>query len=85
MPETVYLLCAATSFLCAALLAASYRRRRTGLLLWSMLCFVGLALNNVLLVVDLMIATQVDLSLLRSSIALVAMVLLVVGLIWESR
>ena len=43
MSEIVYLLCAATSALCAALLVRSYRRSRSRLLLWSCLCFVGLA------------------------------------------
>jgi hypothetical protein len=85
MPEIVYLLCAITSALCAALLARSYRHNRTRLLLWSTLCFVGLALNNLLLVVDLMVVTNVDLSIARQLTALAALMLLVIGLVWESR
>jgi Family of unknown function (DUF5985) len=67
------------------LLLRGYRRSRTRLLLWSALCFAGLALNNALLIFDLVIVPGVDLSVLRSSVALAAMAILVFGLIWESR
>jgi hypothetical protein len=85
MSEIVYLLCAATSTLCAVLLIRSYRRSRSRLLMWSCLCFVGLAINNSLLVVDLMVVHSVDLSYVRQGTALGAMVLLVIGLIWEVK
>jgi len=85
MAEAVYILCALTSLFCAGLLIRSYRARRTRLLLWSSLCFIGLALNNALLVIDVMLVPNTDLSWLRTSVAAVAMVLLLVGLIWESR
>lgn len=85
MAELVYLLCGATSTMCAVLLLRSFRTSRAKLLFWSALCFVGLALNNVLLFVDLVVVPQVDLSLLRSGIALAAMVVLLAGLIWESQ
>jgi hypothetical protein len=85
MAEGVYLLCALVSILCAGMLLNGYRRSRTPLLFWSSLCFVGLAVNNVLLFVDLVIALDVDLSLLRSSVALVAIMALLYGLIWETK
>ena len=85
MPELVYLLCAATSALCAALLVRSYRSSRSRLLLWSCLCFVGLAVNNGLLVVDLVLVQSADLSYLRQGTALASMSLLVIGLVWEAR
>jgi hypothetical protein len=85
MAELVYLLCALTSLLCALLLVGGYRRTRTPLLLLSSLCFIGLAANNALLFVDLVIATSIDLSAFRSATALVGVTLLVIGLIWESR
>lgn len=85
MAEGVYILCALTSLFCAALLIRSYRSQRTRLLLWSSSCFIGLALNNALLVVDLIIVPEVDLWLLRTGVSVVAMVCLLVGLIWESR
>jgi hypothetical protein len=84
MAETVYLLCALISVVCAALLIKGYLANRTTLLFWSSLCFIGLAANNVLLFVDLVIAPDVDLSLLRSSVALAAMIVLLYGLIWEA-
>jgi len=52
-PTAVYLLCVVTSTLCAGLLTRSYLRSGTQLLLWSALCFMMLALNNLLVVVDL--------------------------------
>lgn len=85
MAESVYVLCALTSLFCAGLLIRSYRAQRTRLLLWSSLCFIGLALNNALLVIDLIVVPSVDLSALRTAIAAIAMLLLVVGLIWETR
>ncbi|MBA3541000.1 MAG: hypothetical protein H0T79_15420 [Deltaproteobacteria bacterium] len=83
MAEAVYVLCALTSVLCAGLLARGYRRQRTRLLMWSMLCFVGLAVNNILLVVDLILVPSFDLSLVRTATALVAVLLLLIGLLWE--
>ncbi len=85
MAELVYLLCAIASVLCAVLLFRSYRLTRTRLCLWSSICFAGLALNNILLFVDLVLTPTFDLSLLRSGIALIAMVTLLWGLIWEHR
>ena len=80
----VYLLCAATSAFCAILFVRSYQRTRTRLLLWSALCFVGLAINNALLVLD-EATPAVDLSVSRSIPALVGVGLLLFGLIHDSR
>lgn len=85
MPEFVYVLCMVTSMLCAGLLLRSYRKTRGRLLMWSSLCFVGLALNNILLLVDLAVVPTIDLRLVRSGSGIVALVLLLVGLVWESR
>lgn len=85
MAETVYILCALTSVLCATLLIRSWLRIRVRLLLWSSLCFVGLAINNVLLFVDRIVVPDVDLALVRSSTALFAVSLLVAALIWERK
>lgn len=67
------------------MLFQAYRRSRTPLLFWSSLCFAGLAANNGLLFLDLVIVPQVDLALLRSFVALGAMSVLLIGLVWESR
>ncbi len=83
MAVLAYALGVSTSVLCAVLLIRSYRKRRTRLLLWCSLCFVGLALNNLLLFADLFIVPDMSLDTWRSSVALVALVLMLVGLIWE--
>ena len=80
----VYVLCALTSAACAALLLRGYRRARQRLLLWSGLCFVGLALNNLLLVIDVRVAPQTDLSLVRTLPALAGVALLLYGFIWDA-
>jgi len=85
MAELVYVLCAVTSIACAVLLLRGYWRSRMRLLFWSGLCFAGLALNYVVLFVDLVIIPSVDLSLVRSGSALIAMLVLLFGLVWESR
>ena len=85
MAEAVYLLCALTSIACAALLYRGYRASRTRLLFWSSLAFIGLALHNVLLFVDLVVVPEVDLFYWRTGVALVSMLVLLYGLIWESR
>lgn len=83
--EAVYILCMATSLFCAFLLFRSYRTARSRLLLWSTLCFVGLAISNALLVVDLMVLPHIDLRLVRSGITFASAMALVFGLIWEMR
>jgi len=85
MAETVYVLCAATSIVCAWLLLRGYRASRIRLLFWACLCFVFLAANNVLLFLDLVIFVRIDLWWLRTSIALAGLVVLVCGLVWESQ
>ena len=84
MAESVYILCAATSVLCAWFLWRRYLASRTQLLLWSSLCFLGLAINNCLLFADLMLVPDIDLSLLRHLTALLALSVLVYGLIVDS-
>ncbi len=85
MANVVYSLCALTSVVCAVLLIRGYVRSRSGLLLWSSLCFLGLVVNNLLLVVDRIFVPDVDLHTLRLGSAVVAMALLVYGLVWESK
>jgi hypothetical protein len=80
----VYTLCALTSLTCAVLLLRAYRRARQRLLLWSGLCFSGLALNNVLLVIDTRFVPDTDLSLVRTLPALVGVSLLLYGFIWDA-
>lgn len=81
----VYALCMLTSAACAILLLRGYRRSGFRLLLWSGLCFVGLAINNVLLFIDAQLLTITDLSVWRTVPALGGVVILLYGLIWESK
>ena len=83
--KAIYLLCAVTSLLVAVVLLRQYLRSRTRLLLWSLVSFAVLAVNNVLVYVDLVMYTGVDLSVYRSAAGAAAMAIMLVGLIWESR
>jgi len=86
MVGVIYGLCALTALLCAFLLLQAYAKQRYRLLLWSGLCFSGLAVNNLLLVIDkLVFPTAVDLSLWRTATALIAMMVLLYGLIWDAE
>ncbi|HEX2689273.1 MAG TPA: DUF5985 family protein [Kofleriaceae bacterium] len=67
------------------MLVRTYRVQRTRLLLWSSLSFVGLAVTNALLVIDLMVVPEVDLLAIRITVGAISMLLLLIGLIWEVR
>ena len=86
MAELVYALCALTSLACAILLGRAYAASKQRLLMWSTLCFAGLFFNNCLTFLDLAIVpTSIDLHWLRSSVGLLAVALLAIGLIWETK
>jgi hypothetical protein len=85
MAQAVYILCALTSLACAVLLLRGWRASGATLLFWSALCFGGLAVNNVLLFVDLIVLPDVDLRAVRNGVALVSLALLVQGLVKEAR
>jgi hypothetical protein len=82
---TIYILCLLTSLACAWLLFASYRRTRHRLLFWSGSCFAVMTVNNVLLVLDKLVLPDVDLVPARLITALIAVVLLLYGLIYEKE
>jgi hypothetical protein len=82
-PGAVYGLCLLTSAVCAALLIRSYGRSRQPLLLWSAACFSLLAINNLLVVLDMVVLASVDLSLARQLTSLAAVGVLIYGFIWE--
>ncbi|HUZ13714.1 MAG TPA: DUF5985 family protein [Caulobacteraceae bacterium] len=84
-PVLIYLLCVATSALCAGLLARAYFRARTRLLLWTAVGFAFFALNNLLLAIDLLLLPAVDLSLWRQAAAGLGLLALLYGFIWEVR
>ena len=65
MTGIVYVLCAATCLLCAAMLLRGYKRTRVRLLFWSGLCFLGLMIDNIILYVDVVVVPDVDLAVWR--------------------
>ncbi len=83
MAAAVFLACALTSILCAALLIRGYLASRSRLLLWSSIGFAGLALNNVMLVLDRLVIAQ-DLALPRTLPALLGVAILLFGCIWDA-
>lgn len=85
MATAVYLLCVCTSLACTVLLLRGYRQRGVKLLLYSGLAFVGFALGNAMLVVDLVVVPTVDLSLLQSLPILLGLMVLLYGLVWDAR
>ncbi|HEU4624277.1 MAG TPA: DUF5985 family protein [Steroidobacteraceae bacterium] len=85
MAEFVYILCALTSCICAGLLLRAYLASRAALLFWSSICFIGLAINNALLLVDLYVVPDTDLFVLRAGIALAGVSALIYGLVTESH
>jgi hypothetical protein len=82
-PTIVYLLCFVTSLACAWMLGRSFFRTGTRLLLWSAICFGFLALNNLVLVLDLVVWPDLDLRLARLLLALAAASSLIWGFVWD--
>ena len=85
MGPAVYILGVVVTFCCGLLLARAYRNVKKRLLLWSALCFFGLAVSNLLVFLDLVIFPQVDLYFWRLLTAAVSMLVLLYGLIWEGE
>lgn len=84
MAAVVYYLCAFTSLACAVLLLRAYAQRKVRLLLWSGICFAGFALNNALLIADRLVFPDRDLAIYRTVPALLGLMVLIYGLIWDA-
>ena len=82
-PAAVYVLCFLTSSACAVLLGRNYARTGARLLLWSALCFALLGANNLMVIVDLLVLPDFNLSLVRLGLSLGAVVVLLFGFIWD--
>lgn len=81
----VYLLCFLASAGCAWLLVRHYWRNRTRFLLWGAICFVLLALNNLLVFFDIVVLpTSIDLLPARRLASLAAVGVLLFGFVWEA-
>lgn len=86
MAEAIYFLCALTSLLCAVLLTRSWWLSKSRLSLCSAICFVGLMLNNVMLIVDKVITgPTVDLSAWTKLPAILGLAVFLVGLILDGE
>ena len=86
MAAAVYLLGMFVALACGVLLARGFRRSRQRLLLWSSICFLGLALSGALTFLDLsLLPPAIDLHLLRRAVTAVSMLVLLYGLVWDSE
>jgi hypothetical protein len=85
MAGLIYGLCSLTAFTCCWLLIQAWNRSHYRLLLWGGLCFAGLTLNNILVLMDKFYVPNLDLSTWRLATALAAMVILLYGLIFDSE
>jgi hypothetical protein len=85
IPTVIYILCFLTCIGCAALLWRGFRRSRFRLLFWSSLCFVILGVANLLLFTDLVLYPGMSLIVLRNTVTLVAILVLIWGLVFESQ
>ncbi len=84
MAAAVFIACALTSVLCVVLLVRGWLASRSRLLLWSSLGFTGLALNNIMLVVDRLVVPHIDLGLARTLPAFLGVLVLLIGCIWDA-
>jgi hypothetical protein len=84
MMAVMIALCVVVSMICAGLLMRAFMQNRTGLLFWSAMCFIGLAIENCILFVDLVVLpTEPDLSVFRNVIAVIALCCLTYGFLWR--
>lgn len=81
----LYLVAILTSLGCAVLLIKGYQKRKIRLLMWSAICFVGLAINNILLFADLVLFPEVNLQVPRLLAALIGLLFLLYGFIWDAE
>jgi hypothetical protein len=83
MAPFFYALCASTAGFCAWLLLRGFQRSRYKLLLWGGLCFIGLTLNNIMVMLDKLVLPDVNLFTGRLVVALVALLVMLYGIIWD--
>lgn len=85
MAATVYFMCAALSFACVVFLYQGYNNTKSRMLFWSSMGFLGFAINNILLFVDLIILSRdLDLSVVRTVPAVLGVLTLLYGFIKET-
>ena len=74
-----------TSAACMGLLFRAYAKSGVRLLLWSGLCFVFLTFNNLFLFFDVVVFPDRDFRPYRLAAALLGVLFLLYGFIWESE
>jgi hypothetical protein len=85
MASVIYGLCASTAFLCAWLLLRAYWGGENTLLFWSGVFFSIQTLNNIFLIIDKLVIPDIDVDIWRHTIALLAILLLLYGLIMRTE
>lgn len=83
VPAAVYSLCFLTGATCAFLLARSFALTGMRMLLWSALCFGFLAANSFVVILDMLVLPDIDLTLVRNGLSLVGISVLLFGFIWD--
>ena len=83
--ESIYGLCTILSSAIAVMLWRQHRRMPTRMVYWTALCFSGLALSNLLLVIDKLVIPELDMRVLRHSLSLASIALLLYGLVYEDE
>ena len=84
-PGADYLQCFFTSATCAWQLKRSYLRVSGQMLFWSALCFGLLAVNNLLVILDMLVVHSIDLGIYRLIASMAAVSVLVFGFIWQGE
>lgn len=85
MSALVYILCAIASLTCAVMLLRANQRNPTRLLFWSSVCFIGIAINNIILVIDLAVMPHgPSFLVMRNVILLISLSVFLYGLIWDA-
>jgi hypothetical protein len=77
----LYILCFVVSAACAWLLLRAWRTSRVQLLLWSGIGFTGIAINNLILVIDARV--EADFAAWRGAPTLLGLTIMIWGLIQE--
>jgi hypothetical protein len=85
MAVYIYGLCAFTAFLCSGMLLRGYFANKYKMLLWGGLCFAGMTINNIILIIDKIYVPEMDLTNWRLVSAMISMLILLYGLIWDSE
>ena len=85
MAGVIFALCALAAFVCSWLILRGNFKNRDRILLWSGLCFAGMLVTNLFLIIDRVAFPDVDLTTWRSAFALMVLLPLLYGLIREGE